>query len=36
MNPNMQVALSFGQEYNAEELAEAITKEIQKNKDKGI
>ena len=31
MNPNMEVALSFGQEYSAEELAEAITKEIHKD-----
>ncbi|KAI3451142.1 hypothetical protein Pfo_007807 [Paulownia fortunei] len=32
MNPNMEVARSFGVEYNAEELAEAIAKEMKKTK----
>ncbi|KAK4417208.1 protein SCO12, mitochondrial [Sesamum alatum] len=32
MNPNMEVARSFGVEYSAEELAEAITKEMNKTK----
>ncbi|PIN26761.1 putative cytochrome C oxidase assembly protein [Handroanthus impetiginosus] len=32
MNPNMEVARSFGVEYSAEELAEAITKEMSKTK----
>ncbi|CAA0841821.1 Protein SCO1 homolog 2- mitochondrial [Striga hermonthica] len=30
MNPNMEVTRSFGVEYNAEELADAITKEVTK------
>ncbi|KAL0448712.1 UNVERIFIED_CONTAM: protein SCO12, mitochondrial [Sesamum latifolium] len=32
INPNMEVARSFGVEYSAEELAEAITKEMKKTK----
>lgn len=31
MNPGMEVSRSFGIEYNAEELSEAIAKEIKKS-----